>query len=281
MSIAATKDKNFLVEEEIPCVTRERRIVVVQAQTKEEAMEKRSQEIKEDSGSVVRISKRATPIPVILFLGVTVLISYFDYHDDVGFDELNLYPSIISLVLSVVVYSAFVIRIKGLENMFNNTVVDVVISVLLILVMSIFIEILSGDASTKTGIIGKILEKLGFGNSYILIIAAAVLSWLGFKQICGFVWLAVIFFGLTELGTCGIYMGKFIGSLFILSAFLGCIFYLKYEGRLIINSFQKLAASTITTISSDIGESQKLAQKRVGKTTNTYATNEVSGEENV
>lgn len=88
-------------------------------------------------------------------------------------------------------------------------------------------------------------------------------------------------FGLTELGTCGIYMGKFIGSLFILSSFLGCIFYPKYEGTLIINSFQKLAASTIATISSDIGASQKLAQKRVGKTTNTYVTNEVSGEENV
>ena len=214
----------------------------------------------------------------ILKLG---LISCFDYHNDVGFDKYNFYPSIFSLILSVVVYSAFVIRIKGLENMFNNTVVDVVISVLLILVMGIFIEILSGNASTKTGIIGKILEKLGFGNSYILIIAAAVLSWLGLKQIGGFVWLAVIFFGLTELGTCGIYMGKFIGSLFILSAFLGCIFYLKYEGTLIINSFQKLAASTIATISSDIGASQKLAQKRVGKTTNTYVTNEVSGEENV
>ena len=136
----------------------------------------------------------------ILKLG---LISCFDYHNDVGFDKYNFYPSIFSLILSVVVYSAFVIRIKGLENMFNNTVVDVVISVLLILVMGIFIEILSGNASTKTGIIGKILEKLGFGNSYILIIAAAVLSWLGLKQICGFVWLAVIFFGLTELGTCG------------------------------------------------------------------------------
>ena len=96
MSIAATKDKNFLVEEEIPCVTRERRIVVVQAQTKEEAMEKRSQEIKEDSGSVVRISKRATPIPVILFLGVTVLISYFDYHDD-GFGPIgNTVPEVCS-----------------------------------------------------------------------------------------------------------------------------------------------------------------------------------------
>lgn len=280
MSILGTNDRKFFVEAEVelPYVKKEIRNVAVQAKTKEEAIEKYSQELEKNGISVVDISKRVSPITGIIFLGVTVLMSFFRYYEKDGFNSLELYPNIVSLLLSLVVYSAFVIRIKGIENIFKNFS-DTLISILFIVVMGIFIKIFTGDSTIPAGAIGKFLKMIGLGNNYVLIIAAIILSWLGLKQICGFVWLAVIGFGLTELVTCGNYMGDFKGSLFILSAFLGCIFYLKYEGKLIINSFKKLTVSTINFIGNDIKESQNLAKKGVSKIVNTYETKKIETEE--
>lgn len=274
------KEKNYFVEAEveIPYLKKEIRNVAVKAKNKDVAIEKYKQELKQEGISVVDISKRFTPIPGIIFLGITVLMSFFRYFEKDGFNSLELYPNIVSLVLSIVIYSAFVIRIKGIESVFKNFA-DTLISVLFILTLGVFITIFTGDGTIPSGVIGKFLKKIGFGNSYVLIISAIILSWLGLKQICGFAWLAVIGFGFAELITCGNYLGNFKGSIFILSAFLGCIFYLKYEGRLIVNSFKKMTVSTVNFIGSDIKESQALAKRGVSKVVGAYEAKLLEEEE--
>jgi hypothetical protein len=163
----------------------------------------------------------------------------------------------ISILLSLVMYSAFVIRVKRIENVFKN-LPDLLISLLFIVVLAIFIKLFAADTVQSNGIIGKFLAKIGFGNSYLLIIAALILSWLGMKQICGVVLIAILLFGSIELATCGDYMRNFKSVLFILSAFCGCVFYLKYEGDLIIQSFTNLGNGMIGFMDDNIKESTNI-----------------------
>lgn len=264
MRNSETKNRKFLLEAEVekPYVKNEIINVSRCAKTKEDAIEEYRNELCSQGKTVIGISKRVSPLCGIIFLSITFVMSLFRYYETDGFKYLELYPNIISLMISLVIYSAFVIRVKGIENVFKNFS-DSLISLLFILVMGIFINIFTGESTVPTGIIGKFLAKIGFGNSYILICSAIVLSWLGLKQVCGFVWIAVIAFGLAELVTCGNYIGNYKGSIFILSAFLGCIFYLKYEGKLILNSFKRLSIYTVNRLDSDIQESQKFVRNKI------------------
>lgn len=264
MGMLGAKDKSFWVEAEveIPCVKREIRNVVVEAKTKKDAVEKCRQDLEKKGFGVYGVSKRVSPIPGILFLGVTAVMSFFPYFEKGGFNAIFLYPNSVSLCLSIALYSAFVIRIKGLENTFKN-VLDISISILFIFVMGIFIKILAGDTTMPAGWFGKLLKELGLGNNYPVLITAIALSWLGLKQIAGFVWLVLIGLAMSELVTMDRFMGEEKASLFVLSVFLGSVFYLRYEGRSIINSFGKAITSATSTIGSDIKESQNLAQKGV------------------
>ena len=49
----------------------------------------------------------------------------------------------------------------------------------------------------------------------------------------------------------------------VLSAFLGCIFYFKYEGKLILNSFNQLSIYIVNQLDSDIQESQKYINNKI------------------
>lgn len=104
------------------------------------------------------------------------------------------------------------------------------------------------------------------------------MSWLGLKQFCGFVWLAVIGLGFIDFTTCRKYMGDFKGVIFILTAFTGIIAYLKYEGKLVMNAFKKIAFIIKNNIGSDIKESQKFAKDGISKIKNAIETREQSKE---
>lgn len=258
------KESKYFIEAEVkvPYVRTEVRNISVKGTDSDNAIAKYELELKEQGLSVTSISKRTSSIPGIICFGIALVMSFFRYFEEGGFNYIYLYPNIVSVLLSVVIYSSFVIRIKGIQNTFKNPL-DTIISILFILVFAIFIHIFTGNSKTSSGLIGKFLSKIGLGNSYYLIIAAIVLSWLGIKQVCGFVWLAIFALALTELVTCGNYMGNVKGSIFILSAFCGFVFFLKYEGKLIINSFKKLAISSTNFIKSDLDESKKLTQSGI------------------
>ena len=260
----AQKEGKYFIEAEVrvPYVRTEVRNVAVKGTNSDTAIAKYELELKEQGLSVTSISKRTSAIPGIICFSIALVMSFFRYFEEGGFNYIYLYPNIVSVLLSVVIYSSFVIRIKGIQNTFKNSL-DTIISMLFILVFAMFIQIFTSNSKISSGLIGKILSKLGLGNSYYLIIAAIVLSWLGIKQVCGFVWLAIFALALTELVTCGNYMGNVKGSVFILSSFCGFVFFLKYEGKLIINSFRKLAISSSTFVKSDLDESKKLAQSGI------------------
>lgn len=273
------RSKNFFVEAEVEVPAVKHKIITasVFAKNKNEALEKYKKELENNEITCVNVSKRASPFSGIVLLGVTVLMSFFKYYEPGGFRFVTLFPNITSILFSIIIYASFVIRVKGLENTFKKFA-DSTISILFILVMGIFIRLFAGSSTIPQGVIGKILAYMGFGNNYLLIFLAAALSWLGLKQICGFVWLAVIGLGFIEFATCGKYMGDFKGVVFILSAFTGIIAYLKYEGKLVMNAFKEMVLITKNSIGADIKESQKFAKDGISKIKSAIETREQSKE---
>ena len=254
MSHSNKKTKSFLVETilEKPCTEKQLMRVQVDASNEKDAHEL----VQKAYANVSSIKIISSPLPAIILFSITLVMSLFKYFD--GFDSIVLFPNIISLFFSILVYCAFVIRSKGVENTFKNKS-DTILSILFILVFAIFIKIFVGESTIPSGFVGKLLNKIGIGNNWLLICGAILLSWLGIKQIAGFVWIAVVVLGLVELTTCGSYMGNIKGCIFLLSAFVGFVFYLKYEGKLIINSFKDNSSYIFESINFDIIESKNLS----------------------
>lgn len=205
----------------------------------------------------VELNKKVSVLPGILSFSIALLLTTIPFYEKDGFNSVFLFPNIISLVCSLFVYSSFVIRVKGINNTFKN-IPDFIISILCILVLASFIKIFLRDSIVLTGWVGAMLKMLGLNNSYILITGAVIFSWLGIRGIAGFMWIIIAILGMVELATAGEYMGEYISVVFILSAFCGFIFYLKYEGKIIINSFATLTKNTQNLVMYDINKTNEM-----------------------
>lgn len=205
----------------------------------------------------VELNKKVSVLPGILSFSIALLLTTIPFYEKDGFNSVFLFPNIISLVCSLFVYSSFVIRVKGINNTFKN-IPDFIISILCILVLASFIKIFLRDSIVLTGWVGTMLKMLGLNNSYILITGAVIFSWLGIRGIAGFMWIIIAILGMVELATAGEYMGEYISAVFILSAFCGFIFYLKYEGKIIINSFATLTKNTQNLVMYDINKTNEM-----------------------
>ena len=208
----------------------------------------------------VELNKKVSVLPGILSFSIALLLTTIPFYEKDGFNSVFLFPNIISLVCSLFVYSSFVIRVKGINNTFKN-IPDFIISILCILVLASFIKIFLRDSIVLTGWVGAMLKMLGLNNSYILITGAVIFSWLGIRGIAGFMWIIIAILGMVELATAGEYMGEYISAVFILSAFCGFIFYLKYEGKIIINSFINMTKNTAGQVMTNINETKNIVRE--------------------
>lgn len=212
----------------------------------------------------VELSKKGSVIPGIISFSIALLLTTIPFYEKTGFDSVFLFPNIISLLCSLFVYSSFIIRVKGINNTFKN-IPDFIISILCILVLASFIKIFLRDSLELNGWVGLILKKSGFNNSYFLIVGAIIFSWLGIKSFAGFMWIIIAVLGMVELATAGQYMGEYISAVFILSSFCGFIFYLKYEGKIIINSFASMSKNTANFVMSNTNKTKEMLGKEIRK----------------
>lgn len=261
----AKKDKPFLIEAKVrvPCVMTEIRSGEVFAISKKEAVEKYKRQLEQDNVELIgEPSKRTSPVPCIIGLGIVVVMSFFKYYEPNGFKSIQLFPDMKSLLIAMFIYSGFVIRIQGIKNTFRD-LPNIILSVLVLVVIGIFINIFAGTSEIPNGWVRKFLEKLGLGNNYWLILTAIVLSWVGLKQICGIVLIVLMVLGIAEISTCGEYMGKIKGAVFLLSAFFGFVMYLRYEGTLIIDSFKRLASQTGRYVADNLNATRSVAHNSI------------------
>ena len=218
--------------------------------------------LKEKGVEVQNLKKRSSPIPAIIAFAITLVFCCVRYFEKDGFNAIRLFPSMPSLIISIALYASFVLRVKGIENSFRN-ILDTTVSIMFILVLASFIGIIAGANKIPSGFFGKLLKKLGLDTNYPLLITGLIFSWLGIKQISGIIWIVFMFLGFIEINTCGNYMGNFQGAAYLLSAFVGVVFYLKYEGRKIINSFKSVSQDLGRFVKNDTDESKRFIQEGI------------------
>lgn len=92
--------------------------------------------------SEISITKRFSVIPAITFLSIAWILTLVPYYN--GFNSIRLFPNVKSLLFGLAIYSAFIIRIKGIKKTFS-TVADSIVSILFILILSSFIKVFFSD----------------------------------------------------------------------------------------------------------------------------------------
>lgn len=242
------KEKLFILEAELGIHYEKTEIKTynIKAGNLEDAKKKVLKEVKQDIGvKCIGVRNKTGTLPGIICFSIALFLSLMPYYKNDGFESVFLFPNMSALAVSLVLYSSFVIKVKGLENTFKGPA-DSIISLLFILVLAIFIKIFIRDSIPPSGSpIGRVMSFFKLNNSYTLITAAVILSWIGMKSVAGIIWIIIAVLGILQLVTAGNIMGEYIGAIFILSSFSGFIFYLKYEGKLIINSFKKITLKAI------------------------------------
>ncbi|MGP1440598.1 MAG: hypothetical protein ACTTJ3_07670 [Treponema sp.] len=258
--IGMKKEKLFTLEAEleVPLKKLEVQTFSIKADSLETAKEDILAQLQENKEiKCVEMKKKASVLPGIISFSIAILITTIPFYEKTGFNSMFLFPNIMAILASLIIYSSFIIRVKGINNTFKN-IPDFIISILCILVLASFIKIFLRDSIVLTGWVGTMLKMVGFNNSYFLIAGAVIFSWLGIRTIAGFMWIIIAILGMVELATAGEYMGEYMSAIFILSAFCGFIFYLKYEGKIIISSFSKMTSNIGKVLISDINTTKEV-----------------------
>jgi len=169
----------------------------------------------------INVSKKSRMnIAAIIFLSIACFLSFIPWHlENIIF---ILKPSMFSTLLAIGLYSAVIIRIKGLQNSFNNAA-DTILSCLTILFCSSFLNFFIGDVKIQI-----LWFELFISGKHILAVAF-LLSWLGVSFIAKFVWIALFVLAAARILLGDAAMGIW-GVVYVLSAFLGIVFQLKQQG---------------------------------------------------
>lgn len=207
-------------------------------------------QLKESNISFIALNRKSSILPAIIFLFIVSLFSFFKFHKENSLKTISLMPGILPMVFSIIIYAAFVIRIKGINNTFKDFS-DTLVSVLFFYTLAIFINLFTSLPASSSGLIGKFFYKTLNIKPINLIIVATILSFESF-------------------------LGKWNSIIFLISSFLGVVFYLKYEGKAIQNSFKKLSQATFEMIKSDINNSSTFINQELTKRN----TKTISDEEN-
>ena len=189
-----------------------------------------------------------------LFLSISVFLSFINW--SYGHEIMSIRPNMISTIYAVFLYMAFIIRFKDLKQMLHSPL-DMVVCVLIILIFAALIQPLLLVKSIPFFIIGDIPF-----DANIMIPIAIVLSWLGLGAISGIIY-PIIFI----LGICNIFfLNKAIGiwgPIFILSIFLGMLFYISTEPQFysMKSLFSLSMKKGVTTVKSDMNETGQATKK--------------------
>jgi hypothetical protein len=167
--------------------------------------------------------------PAIICLAIACVISLIPWN--VGGAVFSLAPSMVSTLVAVGLYSAVIIRLKGLQNSFNG-VSEIILSLLTILFCSSFINYFCGDVNIQ------IFWFKIFISGKIILTFAILISWIGMASIAGIVWIALFVLAATRFLLGDAAMGIW-GIVYVLSAFLGIILQLKQQSPDFLNSLSR------------------------------------------
>lgn len=171
----------------------------------------------------VKSSKRLrnAVISYVLLL-VPIFLSLFLWTVEDSHKMIDISPNYLSCAISVLLYTAFVIRFKGIARTVGSWI-DIGFCILIVLLFSSFIRtFLVGETTKLLGIVEIPIKPLYF------FVVGLVLSWLGMKSI-SFIFMAIVWisalFNISDLSAA---MSGY-GAVYVISSFLGILFYLSVE----------------------------------------------------
>ena len=229
------KNKNYRIivngqrEEKVLSVV-EPTVYYVPAENREKAIKAAKKKFGTEHPDVIEVKaaiNKKQSIVAIICLAFACLLSFVPWYFPGG-SMLSLKPTLIPMLFSIAIYSAVIIRIKGLKNSFNS-VSETLCSILTIIFVASFLSLLSGDAN---------IEILSFTlpiSGKPLLIFAALLSWLGMTKVAKFVWIALLVLAAFRLLAADSAM-RIWGMVYVLLGFLGMVFQLKQENDLFLQT---------------------------------------------
>ena len=224
----AKKEKKFKV---VVCGHREEKVLnyaepieySLPAANREEALVLAKDHYKKEYPDLVEvdaeIAKKQSKVSIIC-LSLAIFLSFIPWHSPGG-SVIYLRPTLLPMFFSIAMYSAVIIRIKGLRNSFNSGAIAFG-NFLTVIFIATFVSLLTGDANLQ-------LFRWTFPISgEPILLVAVLLSWLGIAKIAKFVWIAVFIIAIFRLLALDTAMGSW-GMFYAIFGFVGIIFQLKQE----------------------------------------------------
>lgn len=161
---------------------------------------------------------------------ISVIFIYIPWSND-G-DLYNICPHLLSTLYGIVFYTSFIVRFKGLKNVFLSKI-DLIMSILMIIIISSLFEIILGRYE-----VGFLFMNFDIDPNIIIIIAL-LLSCLGMKMVSVACYIFVGFLALTNIIGLSVAMGPLFGPLFVLTSYLSIGIYIACD-PLLRNAFPSI-----------------------------------------
>ena len=201
----------------------------VDANSEEEAIKVAKQNFQNEyltNGNVVVIEKPYTrkkrSIIAIVAMIIPILLSLISWKN--GHNTISISPNLISCIFGVLIYSAFVIRFKGIQRTVRSTY-DILFAIISVILISTFISIIL--VNKQISLLGG-LFKIPVDSMTILVVAV-ILSWVGLKLVSLVCLGAILLPALNNIIGLNAAMGTLWGSIYIISSFLGVLMYASVE----------------------------------------------------
>lgn len=217
----------YLVKASGEVLNQQSKAYIVKASSEEEAQLIAKNSFEGDffniSGEVVTKSYPRNKLAYLSFvlMGFAIFLSFIGWKT--GHDTISIRPNLSSCLYSVFIYSAFVIRIKGIERT-TSSWIDIVLGLLNVLLLASFIQIVVIDS--EVSFLG--LFNIPINTTY-LIAFALLLSWLGLKFISVLCMGLVCILALCNINLLNDAMGSLWGTVYVLCSFFGILTYLRNE----------------------------------------------------
>ena len=192
-----------------------------------------------DSITTQSFKRTGKSIMAYICMLIPIILSLINWKN--GHDTYSISPNLLSCIYSAAFYAVFVIRFKGIHRTVCSWI-DIIFSVLIILLMSSFIQLI---------LVEKTVNLLGIVKFPIdaktIIPIAIVLSWCGLKLVSVICIAGVGILALFNVEALSSAMGMIWGPVYVLSSFMGIMLYLSVE-PVMVETVSCLKNSTIHSI---------------------------------
>ena len=157
-------------------------------------------------------------IPIIISFAFSFEVNRYDDNGVKMEKGLRLYPSLMSSIFGIALITPLLIR-NASQELFNKVSTYIIIAVDVMFVAT-FLNILVDPIPFKFSFFRK-TYTLPF-SCQTFVIFAIVFSWIGVRQLAGFIWAGIFILGAMRMTSIDDKMG-FIGSIYVITAFLSFI----------------------------------------------------------